>query len=113
MRAGAKEFLCKPLIQTDFVYAINKIYKNDVVGVMKKDDALVYSCISTDEHVGKTFFAFNLSKELADMSKENVLYIDFNNNLNDIYTIFCTIFCGFLPSRLHLILSIFVLFICS
>lgn len=87
MRAGAKDFLCKPLIQSDFVYAINKIYKNDVIGVEKNDGALVYSCISVGEHVGKTFFAFNLAKELADMSKEKVLYLDFNNNLKDIYTV--------------------------
>ena len=87
MRAGAKEFLCKPLIQSDFVYVINKIYKNDVIGVSKNDEAIVYSSISIDEHVGKTFFTFNLAKELADMSREKVLYLDFNNNLKDIYTV--------------------------
>ena len=87
MRAGAKEFLCKPLIQSDFVYAINKIYKNDVIGVSKNEGALIYSCVSVGEHVGKTFFTFNLAKELADMSKEKVLYVDFNNNLKDIYTV--------------------------
>ena len=87
MRSGAKDFLFKPLIQSDFIYSINKIYKNNVLEKVREEDSMIYSVLSVDEHVGKTYFTFNLAKELSDMSKEKVLYIDFNNNLNDIYTI--------------------------
>ena len=87
MRSGAKDFLFKPLIQTDFIYSINKLYKNNVLEKVKEENSMIYSVVSVDEHVGKTFFTFNIAKELSDMSKEKVLYIDFNNNLNDIYTI--------------------------
>lgn len=87
MRSGAKDFLFKPLIQTDFIYSINKIYKSFLLEKEKECHSMIYSIISIEEHVGKTFFTFNLAKELADISKNKVLYIDFNNNLNDIYTI--------------------------
>lgn len=42
--------------------------------------------ISTKPSVGRTFFSFNIAKEIADIVKENVLLIDFNNDINDIST---------------------------
>ena len=45
----------------------------------------IYSVVSAESGVGKTFFAINLAYELAKMSKERVLLIDFNNSLTDVF----------------------------
>lgn len=87
LRCGAKDFLLKPLIQSDFIYSLNKIYKNYVLNPEKNKNAKIYSVLSIGEQTGKTFFTFNIAKEIADLSGEKVLYIDFNNNLKDIYSI--------------------------
>lgn len=42
--------------------------------------------ISTKPAVGRTFFSFNIAKEIADIAKEKVLLIDFNSDINDIST---------------------------
>ena len=84
LRTGAKEFLYKPLIQSDFVNAVMKMYKNDIFQRNDGQKPRVFSVITKEKGVGKTFFALNFAKELADASKERVLLIDFNNNLNDL-----------------------------
>ncbi len=84
IRTGAKDFLPKPLIQADFINAITNIYKNEIMLKATDFDPKVYSVVSASSGVGKTFFALNFAKELADASKENVLLIDFNSNLNDL-----------------------------
>lgn len=87
LRTGAKDFLFKPIIQSDFINTITKIYKSFIMQNDVNVSAKVYSVLSVERAVGKTFFAFNLAKELADLTKEKVLIIDFNNNLNDLFSI--------------------------
>ena len=84
LRTGAKDFLFKPLIQSDFVNSIMKIYKENIVPKPVDMSPKVISVISREKAIGKTFFAFNFAKEIADISGEKVLLIDFNNNLNDL-----------------------------
>ncbi len=84
LRVGAKEFLEKPLIKTDFVYAMQALYKNDIKKNTSDNKSNINIVVSTKKESGKTFFAFNLAKEIADVSKCNVLLLDFNNSLNDI-----------------------------
>lgn len=84
LRAGAEEFLLKPLIKTDFIHSIQNIYKKNIINSEKKSSSNVYSVMSFENGTGKTFFAINLAKELADLTKEKVLLVDFNNNLNDV-----------------------------
>ena len=82
LRTGAKDFLFKPLVQADFVDSVKKMYKSEIMS--SKSSSKVYNILSLEESVGKTFFAFNMAKELADISNEKVLLIDFNDNLNDL-----------------------------
>lgn len=84
LRTGAKEFLFKPIIQTDFINAVMKIYKSNIMQNNENLSGKIYSVLSVEETVGKTFFAFNLAKELTDLTKEKVLIIDFNNDVNDL-----------------------------
>ena len=84
IRAGAKEFLIKPIIKNDFLNVIQKlknIFKAATDEIEKSTISLV---MSVEKEVGKTFFALNIAKEVADASKEKVLLIDFNNDLNDL-----------------------------
>ena len=84
LRNGAKDFLPKPLIQTDFTNSIMKIYKEEIMQNIDTSTPKIFTVSSKEKAVGKTFFALNFAKELADASKEKVLLIDFNNNLNDL-----------------------------
>ncbi len=84
LRAGAKDFLLKPIVKTDFIHSIQNIYKKNVLSSDKVSRFAVYSAISFENGTGKTFFAINLAKELSDITGEKVLLIDFNNNLNDV-----------------------------
>lgn len=84
LRAGAKDFLLKPLAKSNVLTAMKKIHQNSIVKQNKKNEPKVFTASSVDFSVGKTVFLINLAKELADKSGEKVLLIDFNNSLNDI-----------------------------
>ncbi len=84
LRTGAKDFLFKPLIQADFIQAVTKIYKSEVMTESTNLNSKIYTVSSLENGVGKTFFVFNMAKELFDLTNEKVLIIDFNDNLNDI-----------------------------
>ncbi len=86
MRAGAREFLPKPLIKDDFVTAINKI-KEQVSGFHSEDKKCrIITTFSNKGGIGKTAIATNLALELANMTKERVALIDLNLQLGDITT---------------------------
>lgn len=82
LRTGAKDFLFKPLVQADFLDSVKKIYKSEIMS--NNSSTKIYNVLSFEESVGKTFFTFNMAKELADLSNEKVLLVDFNDNLNDL-----------------------------
>lgn len=85
LRIGAKDFLLKPIRKSDFLYSVQSIYKMEIMGAQnKKRASTVFAVTSVDKGVGKTTFAINFSKELADASGEKVLLIDFNNTTNDV-----------------------------
>lgn len=86
MRAGAREFLPKPLIKDDFVTAMNKI-KEQVSGFHSEDKKCrIITTFSNKGGIGKTAIATNLALELANMTKERVALIDLNLQLGDITT---------------------------
>lgn len=84
LRTGAKDCLIKPLVKTDFINIIQKVYKNEVTDKAGNIMSNIYTVVSPESGTGKTFFVVNLSKEVADITKEKVLIVDFNNNVNDI-----------------------------
>ena len=84
IRAGAKELLYKPVIKADFIYAIQQFYRKEIVKNNESKSSSISLFLSTDKGCGKTFTALNIAKEIADITKEDTLLVDFNNNLNDI-----------------------------
>lgn len=85
LRTGSKDFLLKPIKKSDFLYSIQSIYKLEINRTQKKaGNSTIFSVTSVESGIGRTTFAINFAKELADASGEKVLLIDFNNNTNDI-----------------------------
>ena len=86
MRAGAREFLPKPLIKEELVYSLNKL-KEQVTGVTNENEKCrVITTFSNKGGIGKTAIATNLALELANITKEKVALIDLNLQLGDITT---------------------------
>lgn len=86
MRAGAREFLPKPLIKEDLNLALSKL-KDQVSGSSSDDKKCrVITTFSNKGGIGKTAIATNLALELANMTKEKVALIDLNLQLGDITT---------------------------
>lgn len=83
-RAGAKDFLIKPLIKEDFIKAVQTIYEKYIKKTDKNRLGKIFSVISNRKGDGKSGFLINLAKEIADVSNEKVLLIDFNHAQNNI-----------------------------
>lgn len=86
MRAGAREFLPKPLIKTDLFNSLNKFKEQVNNGTSEKKSCRVITTFSNKGGIGKTAIATNLALELANMTKEKVALIDLNLQLGDITT---------------------------
>jgi pilus assembly protein CpaE len=86
MRAGAREFLPKPLIKTDLQIALDKL--KDLITSASPDatKCRVISTFSNKGGIGKTAIATNLALELANLTKEKVALIDLNLQLGDVST---------------------------
>ena len=85
LRSGAKEFIAKPVIKTEFVEIFKSIIK-DINSEEAKDTCKIISTFSNKGGIGKTSIAVNLAVELAQMSKEKVALIDLNLQLGDVAT---------------------------
>lgn len=85
MRAGAKEFVTKPLMKTEFAEVIGAI-KEDFNNQEPVETCKIISTFSNKGGIGKTSIAVNLAVELAQMSKEKVALIDLNLQLGDVAT---------------------------
>lgn len=85
MRAGAKEFVSKPVIKTEFLDVFNNLIK-DMNSAESPETCKIISTFSNKGGIGKTSIAVNLAVELAQMSKEKVALIDLNLQLGDVAT---------------------------
>ena len=86
MRAGAREFLPKPIIKEELTVALNKI-KEQITGLNNEENKCrVITTFSNKGGIGKTALATNLALELANITKEKVALIDLNLQLGDITT---------------------------
>lgn len=86
MRAGAREFIPKPLIKDDFIASINKLKEQVGGSGAENKKCRVITTFSNKGGIGKTAIATNLALELANMTKEKVALIDLNLQLGDITT---------------------------
>ena len=79
-RAGVKDFLSKPLIKAEFISAIQSIYRKYIYKADINAKAVIYTAVSESRGAGKSFFLLNLAREIAEVSSERVLLLDFNNS---------------------------------
>lgn len=86
MRAGAREFLSKPIIKEDLFAAFDKL-KEQIVGVHSENKKCrVITTFSNKGGIGKTAIAANLALELANITREKVALVDLNLLLGDVTT---------------------------
>lgn len=85
MRAGAKEFVTRPIVSSEF-NEILEVVKKDFCAVDSKASCKIISTFSNKGGIGKTSIAVNLALEIAQMTKEKVALIDLNLQLGDVST---------------------------
>ena len=86
MRIGASDFISMPLIKTEFMDVLDKVYCDLTNSAPKKSKCRVLTVYSNKGGVGKTSIATNLALELAKITKENVALIDLNFQMGDVTT---------------------------
>lgn len=85
MRAGAKEFLLKPILQQELITSIVNL-QNSVENEWDCTRGQVISVFSNKGGMGNTSVAVNLAVELANIAKEKVALVDLNFQLGDVAT---------------------------
>lgn len=86
LRAGAREFLIKPLIEHDFIEAVKKMKDLILGNINDTTKCKVITTFSNKGGIGKTSVAVNLAMELANITKEKVALVDLNIQMGDVTT---------------------------
>lgn len=86
LRAGAIEFLVKPLIEKDFVASVQKMKDLILGNINDTTKCKVITTFSNKGGIGKTSIAVNLAMEIANITKEKVALVDLNMQMGDITT---------------------------
>lgn len=85
MRAGAREFLPKPIEKDDLNNALKKA-RISLTQEEGSSDGKIYSVFSNKGGIGKTTLATNLALQLARRTGEKVCLIDLNLQMGDVAT---------------------------
>lgn len=85
MRAGAREFLIKPIVKDDFQRSLKKA-KNILRQDNESTEGKIYSVFSNKGGIGKTSIATNLAIQLNELTGERVCLVDLNLQMGDIST---------------------------
>src|SRR5574344_2241099 len=86
MRAGARELLSKPIIESELNASLEKMRDSLSGAFSEENKCKVITAFSNKGGIGKTAIATNLALELANITKEKVALIDLNLQLGDITT---------------------------
>lgn len=86
LRAGAREFLLKPLIEKDFLDSVEKIKDLILGNINDTTKCKVITTFSNKGGIGKTSIATNLAVELASITNERVTLVDLNFLMGDVTT---------------------------
>lgn len=86
LRAGAREYLLKPLIEKDFIDSVEKIKDLILGNINDTTKCKVITTFSNKGGIGKTSIATNLAVELANMTNERVALVDLNFQMGDVTT---------------------------
>lgn len=84
LRAGAKEFLPKPVLREDLIRVVTMLANLD--DEAEASQSKIITVYSNKGGIGKTTIAVNLASELAKVTKDKVALIDLNLQLGDIST---------------------------
>lgn len=85
MRAGAKEFITKPITKTQFSDTIRELSNSSQTN-SGDNSCKIISTFSNKGGIGKTSIAVNLAVEIAEMTKEKTALLDLNLQLGDVST---------------------------
>ncbi|MFA6989095.1 MAG: response regulator [Candidatus Gastranaerophilaceae bacterium] len=86
MRAGAREFITKPLDFAVLDNALEKISNILINENNKNKNGKIFTVFSNKGGIGKTSLAVNLAINLAQITKEKVALVDLNIQLGDVTT---------------------------
>lgn len=86
LRAGAREFLLKPLIENDFLESVEKIKDLILGNINDTTKCKVITTFSNKGGIGKTAIATNLAVEIANLTNERVALVDLNFQMGDVTT---------------------------
>ena len=86
LRAGAREFLLKPLIENDFLESVEKIKDLILGNINDTTKCKVITTFSNKGGIGKTSIATNLAVEIANLTNERVALVDLNFQMGDVTT---------------------------
>lgn len=84
LRAGAKEFLPKPVLRDDLIRVLSVL--SSINPDNESQQSKIITLYSNKGGIGKTTIAINLAAELAKVTKTKVALIDLNLQLGDIST---------------------------
>jgi pilus assembly protein CpaE len=86
MRAGAREFLAKPVQLSELKSALEKV--KNIINVDKEErhQSKIITVFSNKGGIGKTTIATNLAVSLADLTGKKVALLDLNLQLGDVTT---------------------------
>lgn len=84
MRAGAREFLPKPIIKSDLARVVEMLAKPE--NELEISASKVITVYSNKGGIGKTTIAVNLASELAKTTNAKVALVDLNLQLGDVAT---------------------------
>ena len=86
LRAGAREFLLKPLIENDFLESVEKIKDLILGNINDTTKCKVITTFSNKGGIGKSSIATNLAVEIANLTNERVALVDLNFQMGDVTT---------------------------
>lgn len=86
MRAGAREFITKPVQQQDFDIALKKSKMLLVTEKKSNEASKIFTVFSNKGGIGKTTIATNLAVSLAKVTGQRVALVDLNLQLGDVTT---------------------------
>jgi len=87
MRAGATEYLLRPVAETDLAFALQKLGRLWLTREVPEDEAgRIFTIFSPKGGVGVTTVAINLATDIMEISKKPTILVDMDLNAGDVTT---------------------------
>jgi pilus assembly protein CpaE len=86
MRAGATEYLLRPVSNTDLTFALQKIGRLRLIKPAEDESGRVITVFSPKGGAGVTTIAINLATNIHDITGESTVLVDLDLNAGDVTT---------------------------